>query len=68
MHLTGQVTRLNRFSNGRPAIDGADVVVYRDAAKHSMVAQKSLNGKGERNKSSFVAGTSLNSKKQAGLR
>jgi hypothetical protein len=37
-----------------PAIDGADVVVYRDAAKHSMVAQKSLNGKGERNKSLFV--------------
>jgi hypothetical protein len=52
----------------RPAIDGADVVVYRDAAKHSMVAQKSLNGKGERNKSLFVAGTALNSKKQAGLR
>jgi hypothetical protein len=51
-----------------PAIDGADVVVYRDAAKHSMVAQKSLNGKGERNKSLFVTGTSLNSKKQAGLR
>jgi hypothetical protein len=51
----------------RPANDGADVVVYRDAAKHSMVAQKSLNGKGGRKKS-FVAGTSLNSKKQAGLR
>jgi hypothetical protein len=52
----------------RPAIDGADVVVYRDAAKHSMVAQKSLNGKGERNKSLFVTGTSLNSKTWAGLR
>jgi hypothetical protein len=52
----------------RPAIDGADVVVYRDAAKHSMVAQKSLNGKSERNKGLFVTGTSLNSKKQAGLR
>jgi hypothetical protein len=36
-----------------PAIDGADVVVYRDAAKHSMVAQKSLNGKSER-KQEFV--------------
>lgn len=47
--------------------DDADVVVYRDAAKHSMVAQKSLNGKGERNKSLLVAGTSLNSKKQAGF-
>lgn len=50
-----------------PAIHDADVVVYRDAAKHSMVAQKSLNGKGGRNKSLFVAGTSLNSKKRAGL-
>jgi hypothetical protein len=35
----------------RPAIRGADVVVYRDAAKHSMVAQKSLNGKGDSSKS-----------------
>jgi hypothetical protein len=51
----------------RPAIDAADVVVYRDAAKHSMVAQKSLNGKSKRDNSLFVAGTSLNSKKQAGL-
>jgi len=33
-----------------------------------MVAQKSLNGKGQRNKSLFVGGTSLNSKKQAGIR
>jgi hypothetical protein len=33
-----------------------------------MVAQKSLNGKSERNKGLFVTGTSLNSKKQAGLR
>jgi hypothetical protein len=33
-----------------------------------MVAQKSLNGKGERNKSLFVTGTSLNSKTWAGLR
>jgi hypothetical protein len=48
-----------------PAIHGADVVVYRDAAKHSMVAQKSLNGKSDGNKS-LRAGTSLNSKKQAG--
>jgi hypothetical protein len=52
----------------RPAIDGADVVVYRDAAKHSMVAQKSLNGKGEHAKRLFAAGTSLNSKKRAGVR
>jgi hypothetical protein len=50
------------------AIHDADVVVYRDAAKHSMVAQKSLNGKGELNKSLFVAGTSLNSKTWAGFR
>jgi hypothetical protein len=49
----------------RPAIDGADVVVYRDAAKHRMVAQKSLNGKGDHDKSLFAADTSLNSKKQA---
>jgi hypothetical protein len=52
----------------RPAIHDADVVVYRDAAKHSMVAQKSLNGKGDGNKSLFVTGTSLNSKTWAGLR
>jgi len=50
----------------RPAIHGADVVVYRDAAKHRMVAQKSLNGKGDHNKS-LQPGTSLNSKKQAGV-
>jgi len=62
MRLTAQVVGLNRFSNGPPAIDGADVVVYRDAAKHSMVAQKSLNGKSARNKSLLVTGTSLNSK------
>jgi hypothetical protein len=49
----------------RPAFQGADVVVYRDAAKHSMVAQKSLNGKGDSNKS-LQPGTSLNSKKQVG--
>jgi hypothetical protein len=48
-------------------MDGADVVVYRDAAKHSMVAQKSLNGKGDHDKSLFAADTSLNSKKQAGV-
>jgi hypothetical protein len=51
----------------RPAIQDADVVVYRDAAKHSMVSQKSLNGKGDSNKS-LQPGTSLNSKKQAGVR
>jgi hypothetical protein len=33
-----------------------------------MVAQKSLNGKGEHDKRWFAAGTSLNSKKQAGER
>jgi hypothetical protein len=51
----------------RPSILGADVVVYRDAAKHRMVAQKSLNGKGDRNKS-LQPGTSPDSKKQAGIR
>jgi hypothetical protein len=51
----------------RPAIDGADVVVYRDAAKHCMVAQKSLNGKSDGNKS-LQPSTSLNSKKQVGVR
>jgi hypothetical protein len=49
----------------RPAIHGADVVVYRDAAKHRMVAQKSLNGKGD-SKKSLQPGTSLNSKKTGG--
>jgi hypothetical protein len=39
-----------------PAIHDADVVVYRDAAKHRMVAQKSLNGKGDHNKK-FGGGT-----------
>jgi len=48
-----------------PAIHDADVVVYRDAAKHRMVAQKSLNGKAHSKKS--LLGTSLNSKKQAGV-
>jgi len=51
----------------RPAIHGADVVVYRDAAKHRMVAQKSLNGKGD-SKKTLQPSTSLNSTKQAGVR
>ena len=48
-----------------PAIHGADVVVYRNAAKHRMVAQKSLNGKAYRKKS-LRTGTPLNSEKQVG--
>jgi hypothetical protein len=51
----------------RPAIHDADVVVYRNAAKHRMVAQKSLNGKSDDGKSLFAVDTSLNSKKQAGV-
>jgi hypothetical protein len=51
----------------RPAMDGADVVVYRDATKHSMVAQKSLNGKGDHGKRLFATGMALNSKKQASV-
>jgi hypothetical protein len=51
----------------RPAIHDADVVVYRDAAKQSMVAQNGLNGKGERNKSLFVAGHIAELQKTGGL-
>jgi hypothetical protein len=51
-----------------PAIHGADVVVYRDAAKHRMVAQKSLNGKGDQDKNLQPPDTSQNSEKQVGIR
>jgi hypothetical protein len=50
-----------------PAFDGADVVVYRDAAKHSIVAQKSLNGKSEHDKRLFVTGHIPELQKTGGL-